>query len=190
MKKVFLALTFLSLSLVASEAVTKKEVKILDGGKDVGVVTVLTPVDKLSVKDGIAIVKIKGFRNANYPQQVVRSMKLGEVYAEIEDEKEALKLFKATKKFEDDYGEEWEEVEGELKIKADALTTDKTKLYAQAKQEYAKSCSMCHNLRETHDYTVNQWPRQIDTMKQYVKLEPKVKKLIIKYLQQNAKDVK
>ncbi len=180
----------LSFTLFANEVVLNKNSKLFNDKNNIGEIKVLTPVEKLHVKNGYASIRIKGYRNANYPQQIVRSMKLGEIYADVKDDKKVLKLFKVIKKYEDDYGEEWEEVEGTFMVKETCLSDKKDALYEKAKFAYEKNCSQCHSLKKTTDYTVNQWPHQIETMKQYITLKPDVKALVIKYLQQNAKDVK
>ncbi len=191
MKKVIFFICFTLLigvynSLLADTSVIKHTTSILQDGKNVGFVTVLTPVEEVSP----GIVKIKGFRQENYPQMIVRDMKRGEIYVEFDTDKKeiALKTFKIIKQYEDDYGEIWHEVEGTLTIDPSAVTKDSQLLYKEGKDTYEQKCSMCHALRETTAYTVNQWPQQIEMMMEQTSLEKPVKSLIIKYLQHNAAD--
>ena len=178
--------------LAASNSATNERADLSLNGKKVASITVLTPVEIIKEKKGTSSIKIKGFRLEDYPQMVVRDMKRGELYVEFpeEDEKLASKSFKVLKNFEDDYGEVWQEVEGEFNIKSTFLTKDINALNKKAQSTYSQTCSMCHRLHEPHDFTVNQWPHQVESMMIEIPLEKKVKELIVKYLQHNAKDAK
>ncbi len=174
--------------LFAQSSVLKKNTDIIQNGKKIGFITVLTPVKNVSKSS----VKVKGFRLENYPQMIVRDMQRGEVYVEFDEDKEDIsaKLFKVLKSYEDDYGEIWQEVEGTINIDTSFVTNDVQPLYKEAKTTYAQSCSMCHHLPDPHHYTVNQWPQQIESMMEQIPLDKPVKSLIIKYLQQHAADAK
>ena len=174
----------------ANESILKEKTSLLQDGAMIGYIPVLTPVDVLKTSNGKATIKIKGFRLENYPQMVVRDMKRGELYVEFEDEDDANKAFKIIKKFEDDYGEVWHEVEGEFKIDSKQIAKEPAKLYLNAKKTYERTCLMCHHLPASTAYTVNQWPQQIESMMEQVALDASTKSLIIKYLQQNASDAK
>lgn len=181
------SILLVSTSLLAS-SVINKSTDVLENGKKIGFVTVLTPVEKISNTE----VKIKGFRLENYPQMIVRDMKRGELYVEFDEDKEekAIKAFKVIKNYEDDYGEVWQEVEGTINIDTTVVTEDIQSLYNEGKTTYEQSCSMCHHLPDPHHYTVNQWPQQIESMMEQIPLDKPVKTLIIKYLQHNAADAK
>jgi trimethylamine-N-oxide reductase cytochrome c-type subunit TorC len=169
-------------------SVMNKNTDVLVNGQKVGLLTVLTPVERVSKTE----VKIKGFRLENYPQMIVRDMKRGELYVEFDEDKEkiAINAFKVIKSYEDEYGEIWQEVEGTLSIDTTAVSDDSKVLHKEAKSLYAQTCSMCHHLPEPHAYSVNQWPQQIESMMDQIPLDKPIKTLIVKYLQHNAADAK
>ncbi|AXH10539.1 hypothetical protein CP960_08330 [Malaciobacter halophilus] len=192
LKKSLLLLSLISLTsfTFAQDSVINERTKILQNGKDLGFITVLTPIDVVKKQANKATIKIKGYRLENYPQMIVRDLKRKELYAEFKDEESSNKYFKTIKKHEDDYGEIWHEVEGVFTIDTKNIAKNPDKLKLKAKKTYEQSCSMCHHLPASNAYTVNQWPQQIESMMEQVTLEPKTKNLIIKYLQQHAADAK
>ncbi|RXJ95685.1 hypothetical protein CRV00_04375 [Malaciobacter molluscorum] len=192
LKKGLLLLSLLSLTsfTYAQDSIINERTKILQNGKDLGFITVLTPIDVVKKQANTATIKIKGYRLENYPQMIVRDLKRKELYVEFKDEESSNKYFKTIKEHEDDYGEIWHEVEGVFTIDIKNIAKNPDKLKLKAKKTYEQSCSMCHHLPASNAYTVNQWPQQIESMMEQVTLEPKTKNLIIKYLQQHAADAK
>ena len=192
MKKMLLIILssfFLVSTSLFGASVTNKKIDVFENGKIVGYITVLTPVKVV----GKSKVEVKGFRLENYPQMIVRDMERGELYVEFDEDKEelAINAFKVIKSYEDEYGEIWQEVEGILNIMDTSAVSDDIKpLHKKAKTLYEQTCSMCHHLPESHAYTVNQWPQQIESMMEQIPLDKPVKALITKYLQHNAADAK
>ena len=174
----------------ANETILKEKTDLIQDGKNIGYIQVLTPIDAIKTSKNKTTIKVKGFRLENYPQMVVRDMKRGELYAEFEEEDIANKAFKVVKKYEDDYGEIWQEVEGTFTIPSKMIAKDPAALKLNAKKTYERTCSMCHHLPHTDAYTVNQWPQQIESMMEQAPLDLPTKNLIVKYLQQNAQDAK
>ncbi|MFT5835539.1 MAG: hypothetical protein ACI9RG_000432 [Sulfurimonas sp.] len=174
----------------ANDVIIKEQTNLEQDGKKIGFVKVLTPVEKVKTKNGKTTIRIKGFRLKDYPQDVVRDMKRGELYAQFNDENIAVKSFKVIKKYEDDYGEIWQEVEGDFVISSKQISKDPEKLRNDALKLYERTCSMCHHLPKSTAYTVNQWPHLIESMMVQVPLEIEPKTFIIKYLQQHASDAK
>lgn len=183
---------FTTTSLLANSMVLQESTDGMVNGKSVANVTVLSPVERLSTNGEMTTVKIKGYRQESYPQMVVRDMKRGEIYIlfHANEEKLAQQTFKKIKEFEDEYGEIWHEVEGIVDIKSAVLTQDISTLNEKAKTTYEQTCSMCHRLHAPKDFTVNQWPHQVESMMTEIPLELPVKELIVKYLQHNAVDAK
>lgn len=177
LKKSLLLLSLISLTsfTFAQDSVINERTKILQNGKDLGFITVLTPIDVVKKQANKATIKIKGYRLENYPQMIVRDLKRKELYAEFKDEESSNKYFKTIKKHEDDYGEIWHEVEGVFTIDTKNIAKNPDKLKLKAKKTYEQSCSMCHHLPASNAYTVNQWPQQIESMMEQVTLEPKTK---------------
>ncbi|RYA22205.1 hypothetical protein [Malaciobacter halophilus] len=192
LKKSLLLLSILGVTsfALAQDSVIKERTKLFENGKDIGFITILTPVDIVKKQAGKVTIKVKGYRLENYPQMIVRDIKRKELYAEFKDEKSSNKSFKTVKEHEDDYGEIWHEVEGVFTIDSKYIAKDPANLKLKAKKTYEQSCSMCHHLPASNAYTVNQWPQQIESMMEQVTLDPHTKNLIIKYLQQHAADSK
>jgi trimethylamine-N-oxide reductase cytochrome c-type subunit TorC len=179
-----------TLSFGADVTVLQEKTNLMLNGKNIGYSPILTPIDTVTQSKDKTTIKIKGFRLENYPQMVVRDMKRGELYAEFEEEDMANKAFSVIKKYEDDYGEVWHEVEGEFTVASKQISKAPAKLYLNAKKTYERTCSMCHHLPASTAYTVNQWPQQIESMMEQVALDDATKNLIVKYLQQHASDAK
>ena len=169
--------------------VLTKTTDISLGGKKVGKIEVLTPVEVVSKDGAKAKIKVKGAVSANYLAQIQRSVKNAEIFTVFDDENEA--NFKKIKEVEDDYGEIWYEVEGTYEIAADALGNDANTLYKQAQQKYEEACSPCHRLHEPNSFTAAQWPGNLQGMIEsgFVALDETDLNLIVKYLQHNAKAV-
>ena len=179
-KFVLIAACAAAISLNAE--VLTKTTDISLGGKKVGKIEVLTPVEVVSKDGAKAKIKVKGAVSANYLAQMQRSVKNAEIFTVFDAESEA--NFKKIKEVEDDYGELWYEVA------ADALGNDANALYKQAQQKYEETCSACHRLHEPNSFTAAQWPANLQSMidTNYVALEETELNLIVKYLQHNAKD--
>lgn len=179
-----------TIGFAADKIILQDKTDLIINGKKVGYSPILTPIKKMKTSQGKTIIKIRGFRLENYPQMVVRDMQRSELYAEFDDENVANKSFKVLRKYADDYGEIWHEVEGKFTIASKQIAKNPDKLYLNAKKTYERTCSMCHHLPASTAYTVNQWPQQIESMMEQVALDVPTKNLIIKYLQQHAADAK
>ena len=168
--------------------VLTKTTDISLGGKKVGKIEVLTPVEVVSKDGAKAKIKVKGAVSANYLAQIQRSVKNAEIFTVFDDENEA--NFKKIKEVEDDYGEIWYEVEGTYEIAADALGNDANTLYKQAQQKYEEACSPCHRLHEPNSFTTAQWPGNLQGMIEsgFVALDETDLNLILKFLQHNSKE--
>lgn len=187
MKKFCISSLLIS-SLFSAEFFMNVDAFVYKNNQKQGEISILTPVEIVKTGDKFSSIKITGLRNKNYTQEVIRGIKLAENYLTMDSEKQALNDFKVLKEFEDEYGEEWQEVEGIFEVESDKLSSDKEKFYKEAHEIYAHTCSQCHRLHEAREFTTNQWPHQIETMSEYISFEPEVKSLVTKYLQQNSKD--
>ena len=191
MKNLNLALIVACVTAICLNAeVLTKTAEISLGGKKVGKIEVLTPVEVIAKEGAKAKISVKGAVSGNYIAQMQRSVKNAEIFTVFDAESEA--NFKKIKEVEDDYGELWYEVEGTYEVAADALGGDANALYKQAQQKYEETCSACHRLHEPNSFTAAQWPANLQSMidTNYVSLEETELNLIVKYLQHNAKDAK
>jgi len=154
MKTKFLVAALISsASLVLGGEVASKSADISLGGKVIGKISTLTPVEVVSKNGATAKIKVKGVASGNYPLQIQKNMQEGEIYAVFD--KERSENFAKGKKLEDD---------GMYEVAADAITSDDKALYAKAKELYEGTCSACHRLHEPNSFTVNQWPANLQGM--------------------------
>ncbi|PAF43082.1 hypothetical protein [Helicobacter sp. 11S03491-1] len=186
MKKILL-LAILAIGILqAQTAYINKTSPLKINGKIVGEITVLTPVEVLQTQGNQVKIKLKGAMDENYTKAIQKSPELGEIYATfIQDDNPFLKVIS---KKENDYGDLWFEVEGEFEVDKTILDSSDQSLYTKAKTIYEQTCSQCHRLHAPNSFTVNQWPSNINSMKDMVSLDKDTKELITKYLQQHAKD--
>lgn len=197
MKKMFLVSVILSGCLFAETAYIKGSEQIVINGKEIGSVSILTPVQTIKASQDKTEVSIVGFVQEGYQGKLVKSPALGEEFVVFENEDGSASYkgdknpyIKILEKTEDDYGEVWLKSEFKFEVKSDNLTKDPEPLYSNAKSLFEQTCSACHILHEPNSYTVNQWPSQIESMisSGFVGLEDADKNAIIKYLQHNARD--
>lgn len=199
MKKAMLLLGACACMVFGESGFLKEHIKISKNGEFIGFASVLTPVEIISKNSNNSKVKVLGFVSENYQEKLVKDPQKYEEYIVFSssDETPTFKgdtnpYIKVLKKSEDEYGEIWLKSEISFDVPNEAITMDPTKLYEKAKSEYEQTCSACHHLHDTTEFSVSQWPFAIESMESggFVVLEPAQKDLIIKYLQHNAKDAK
>jgi len=189
LRKLLLITAILGASLFAKDlAYLKQDSSLFIKGKKVGEILTLSPVTILKKEEKMTKVLVKGMVSQDYEQELVKNLNQRETYVYFDKEKG--NGFKTLSKKEDAYGGVWLEVSGVYEVPTKDLTNDKTKLYEQAKNLYAKTCSVCHGLHNPNEFMVNQWPNTFKSMEPKVALNKSQKMLILKYLQQHAKDIK
>lgn len=87
----------------------------------------------------------------------------------------------------DAYGNVWNKVELSDFIKSDSLTPDQDFIWKQAITIYSTRCSACHALHKPSEFTVNQWPKILQTMTKNAALQPAEAALVTQYIQAHAK---
>mgnify|MGYP001546835861 FL=1 len=87
----------------------------------------------------------------------------------------------------DDYGNVWNKVELSDFVKSDSLTPDQNAVWKQAITLYSTRCSACHALHKPSEFTVNQWPKILQTMTKNAALQPAEAALVTQYIQAHAK---
>ncbi len=73
-------------------------------------------------------------------------------------------------------------------IKDKAVTPDLTAIWEKAWDLFVKRCTVCHPQRIPHNYTANQWIGFLKVMGPRTGLSKDKQRLILKYLQNHAKD--
>lgn len=87
----------------------------------------------------------------------------------------------------DSYGNVWNNVELSDFIKLDSLTPDQDSVWKPAIALYSTRCSACHALHKPSEFTVNQWPKILQTMTKNAALQPAEAALVTQYIQTHAK---
>lgn len=201
MKKILLTLMLANFCVFAENNIgyLKQDQNVDIDGKNVGLVSVLTPVKILKMGSEKSDIVLSGYVQEYYQAKLVKSPEIDEQYMSFEikedvnsydgDTNPYLKIIGEKK---DGYGENWLQAEIQLSVPTASIEKDPNVLYNQAKSLYEQTCSACHLLHEPNQYTANQWPSNIDSMigLGFVALEDLDKSMVIKYLQHNAKDAK
>ena len=198
MKKVLLVFVLFA-SCFSNTMYLNKNINIKLENKVIANAILLSPVNVLDKSGDIYKVEIVGYVNSNYQEEIVKGITQSERYACFHDTSEKV-TYKGDKnpyiniieKVEDDYGDVWYKVSIRFEVTSSDLVQNVNGLHNEARILYEQSCSSCHHLHDTKEYTVSQWPSSFESMvgSGFVELDEEDKLLIIKYLQQNAKDVK
>lgn len=197
MKKLLLSTVALSTLLFSKTMYLQNDETIFSDNKPVGFATILTPVEVLSQDKNSSKVEIIGYANEYYQVKLIKDPMLAEDFIVFEDENATASYegdenpyIKVLEKIEDNYGETWLKAKFSLEVKNSSLIDDPNTLYSEAKNLYEQSCSSCHRLHDTKEFTISQWPLNVEEMisSGFVFFEPSQRDLIIKYLQHNAKD--
>lgn len=85
--------------------------------------------------------------------------------------------------------QEWELSSVELWSDDEWLSADVNALYKEADELYKASCSTCHALHSQKEFSANQWPSVIKSMKTRAGFDTNTEHLVSQYLQKNAKDM-
>jgi trimethylamine-N-oxide reductase cytochrome c-type subunit TorC len=82
----------------------------------------------------------------------------------------------------------WRRVTLNVWIAAGGMVAGQPELWASVAEIYPGACGTCHALSPPASYTANQWTGMANAMRQYVALDDDQYRLLVKYLQLNAKD--
>lgn len=198
MKKIFLSCIISSFAL-ANTMYLNKDVEVKLDNKFIGTASLLSPVNVKSINNGKANVELIGYVNDNYQEEIVKSFMQVENYMSFHNNDnnptfkgDANPYIKMLELVQDEYGEDWHKVSINFTLNESDLVANKDEIFKSAKSLYEQTCSPCHLLHDTKEYSVNQWPSNLESMisSGYVELDKASKSLIIKYLQNHAKDIK
>ncbi|MGB6329506.1 MAG: hypothetical protein WBF48_11320 [Halarcobacter sp.] len=94
-----------------------------------------------------------------------------------------IKNMKVYKIQEDEYGVKWKKVDMNFKLKSPkSLVNNENELWKNEAELYQR-CGSCHKTFDFHEYTPNQWPSIIKTMKNNAGYSKKESKEVSVYLQ-------
>ena len=86
-------------------------------------------------------------------------------------------------------GQTWTEIALEGWLPRSQLTADVDQLWAYAGETYRAACSVCHTVHPPDQFMANQWVGQMQAMRDRTTITPEQYRLILRYLQMNARDV-
>lgn len=85
-------------------------------------------------------------------------------------------------------GLNWQRVNIQLWMKANALAESTEPLWDFAKETYQNSCSVCHTQPDEDHFDANTWPGMFNGMQSFVNLDGDTQALVLKYLQKHSSD--
>lgn len=155
------------------------------GGIAVGSVTPGTPIQiSGAAKDGFQSFKLDAWSQQGDDTTLYAAQGERIVLVTLTDKAANPKILSTTK---DAYGNVWNQIELSDYVKSDSLTADQNTVWKQAITLYSTRCSACHALHKPSEFTVNQWPKILQTMTKNAALQPAEAALITQYIQAHAK---
>lgn len=175
--------------LNAAPVYSIKTTNLLDKkGKVLGVVTPATKLNMISSSGNLTKVRLKGW--SAYGAETVIFKKMGQRIVLAFLEEDALSYIKKGKVKKDPYETEWNEISIVAWVKTGDITKFQNEVWEKAKNLFNERCGACHQPHPPHEFTANQWPNIVNAMKARAGLNPDEKWLLIKYMQNHAKDIK
>jgi len=191
-KSLLLGVTFLSVSLYASQTMYVSSVEnLFENADTTSRKGRLLPTSKVEVIDTIGAkvkVEIEGFRKAGVPNAIyyVKGQRI--LMAGLSKKNDFnIKKISSSK---DENGVEWEKVVLTAYTNKKNLVEDLETLYSKAESLYKNNCSICHPSHPIHEFTANQWPSMFKAMVNRTAISKKDGYLVTQYLQKHAKDMK
>jgi len=191
-KSLLLGVTFLSVSLYASQTMYVSSVEnLFEDADTTSRKGRLLPTSKVEVIDTIGAkvkVEIEGFRKAGVPNAIyyVKGQRI--LMAGLSKKNDFnIKKISSSK---DENGVEWEKVVLTAYTNKKNLVEDLETLYSKAESLYKNNCSICHPSHPIHEFTANQWPSMFKAMVNRTAISKKDGYLVTQYLQKHAKDMK
>lgn len=156
-----------------------------DDGTELGSLMPGAPVKALKTDDDRVRIEVKGWAPVNYRLVITNALGQRLSFARLTDPgKDARKVLQTA---EDLYGEGWEEVRLAGWVGKAGLAESVAPVWAFADKIYQHRCDSCHVAHEPSDYSINQWPGELDTMADYGGLMGDEMILVRQYLQNHAK---
>jgi len=87
-----------------------------------------------------------------------------------------------------DTGQEWVSVSLEGWVDKTGMLVDGNELWSFTAEMFNSSCAACHSPPDPDHFLANQWIGTLGAMKRFTSLEPDAYRLLLVYLQNNAKD--
>ncbi len=169
-----------------SIAVGPRAVTITGGdGTELGQLMPGAPLKVLQSEDDRVRIEIKGWAPAKYRLIITSALGKRLSFAKLNTQgKNARKILKTA---EDLYGEKWEEVSLAGWVDKAGLADNVKPVWAFADRIYQHHCDSCHVAHAPDEYSINQWPGELDSMADYGGLMGDQLILVRQYLQSHAK---
>ncbi|WP_419768964.1 cytochrome C [Arcobacter sp.] len=191
-KSIILGITFLTVSLYASETMYSSSVKNLyetaDSNSSKGRLLPTSKVIVVEKNSDKSKIEIEGFMKAGVSNAIyfVKGKRILIAGLSKSGKFDVKKL--STSKDED--GVEWEKVVLTAYTKNENLSKDLKPLYEKADDLYKNNCAICHPAHPVNEYTANQWPSMFKAMVNRTAIPKQDRHLVTQYLQKHAKDMK
>ncbi|WP_331774940.1 hypothetical protein [Sulfurospirillum sp. 1612] len=150
-------------------------------GQSIGIVQTATPMKVIKKNKDFLLVEVSGWSADGSPTVMFQKVGQRIIYAVLNDD--ATKHIKVVKTAMDDYETQWNDAAITVWIKKDNVTADINTLWSSASELFQSRCNSCHAAPKFDQFTANQWPGMIRSMKDRAGLMPDEVQLIVKYLQ-------
>ncbi len=156
-----------------------------DAGDKLGDLMPGTPLKVLTTAGKRLRVELKGWAPVSYRLIITKSLGRRLAFAKLT--KQGVSARKVLRTAEDLYGEKWEEVRLTGWTAKSAMADSAAPVWAFAGKIYQYYCDSCHVANAADDFSVNQWPGELDSMADYAGLMGAELVLVRQYLQAHAK---
>jgi trimethylamine-N-oxide reductase cytochrome c-type subunit TorC len=163
----------------------RKSVLTSAAGTNLGELMPGAPLKIVKSDDTRAFVELAGWAPVTYRPIITRALGQRFAYARLSKQGETARVVLRTA--EDLYGEKWEEVRLTGWVAKAALTDSIAPVWTFAAKIYQYYCDSCHVAPAPDDFSVNQWPGELDSMADYAGITGEELLLVRQYLQAHAK---
>lgn len=191
MKKFILLVLGCALAFGAEVKYAKSVKPLYLNASSTKVVGKLLPTSKVTIlgkKDGKLRVKIEGFMLKGLDKAVYYAVGKRILVAGIANNS-GFKFSKTTSFTDKDTGKTWYKASFEAYVDSKDLGDSVKTMFAEADKKYKETCSMCHSLHSTKEFTANQWPSMVKAMSSRAGLDKNTRYFMVEYLQKHAKDM-
>ncbi len=156
-----------------------------DDGSALGLLLPGAPVMALSNEEARVRIEVKGWAPVSYRLIITNDLGARLSFADLTEAGKAARKIIGTA--EDLYGEKWEEVSLTGWVAKSGLAMSVKPVWKLAADIYQNRCDSCHTAHAPGEYSVNQWPGELEGMADYGGLMDKELVLVRQYLQSHAK---
>ncbi|WP_245410592.1 pentaheme c-type cytochrome TorC [Notoacmeibacter marinus] len=163
--------------------------EIADGGRGAGSLLPATGVKVIERQNDALKVRLEGWQQDGadrviYARMGRRIFEAALAPAAIEE------IERLETMVDEDTDLTWHRVRIDLWVEPGKMIADPEKLWAYGEEMHVASCSTCHSLHEADEHLANQWIGIVKAMERFITLDKEETRMLQKYLQLHASDVK